>query len=130
MANVYSQISIHVVFAVKGRNNFIATHWRDRLFSYIAGTINGLHKEAKSLAVGGWKDHVHILFGLPPAVALSDFVGKVKSNSSTWINKQKLIPGRFEWQTGYSAFSYSQSQRNNVIKIYYEPGGVSQDKNF
>jgi REP element-mobilizing transposase RayT len=115
MANVYSQISIHAVFAVKGRQNFITTDWRDRLHSYIAGTINGIHKEAKSLAVGGWKDHVHIFFGLPPAIAISDFVGEIKSNSSGWINKQKLIPGRFEWQSGYGVFSYSKSQRGSDI---------------
>lgn len=116
MANVYSQASIHAVFAVKGRQNFITANWRDRLHSYIAGTINGIHKEAKSLAVGGWKDHVHIFFGMPSAVAMSDFVGEVKSNSSSWINKQKLIPGRFEWQSGYGTFSYSKSQRSSVIK--------------
>ena len=62
MANVYSQISIHAVFAVKGRQNFVTADWRDRLHSYIAGAVNGIHKEAKSLvpiAIGnGWKDHV------------------------------------------------------------------------
>ncbi len=116
MANVYSQVSIHAVFAVKGRQNLITADWRDKIHSYIAGIINGIHHEAKSLAVGGWKDHVHIFFGLPPAVAISDFVGEVKSNSSGWINKQKLIPGRFEWQSGYGAFSYSKSQRSSVIK--------------
>lgn len=116
MANVYSQISIHAVFAVKGRQNCIAADWRDRLHSYRAGIINGIHPDAKTLAVGGWKDHVHIFFGMPPSIAISDFVRDVKSNSSGWINKQKLIPGRFEWQSGYGAFSHSKSQRDNVIK--------------
>lgn len=115
MANTYSQISIHAVFAVKGKQNLITSPWRDRLHSYIAGTINGIHKDAKVLAIGGWKDHVHVFFGLPPAISISDFVSKIKSNSSGWINKQKLVPGHFEWQLGYGVFSYAKSQRSNVI---------------
>ena len=130
MANVYSQISIYAVFAVKGRQNFITADWRDRLHSYIAGIINGIHKEAKSLAVGGWKDHVHIFFGLPPAVTISDFVGEVKSNSSGWINKQKLVPGRFEWQSGYGAFSYSKSQRGSVINYIMNQEEHHRTKTF
>ena len=115
MANTYSQISIHAVFAVKGRQNLISPHWQNDLYAYTAGIINGLHKDAKSLAVGGWKDHIHIFFGLPPSISISEFVGKVKSNSSGWINKQGFLPGRFEWQSGFGAFSYSKSQRTNVI---------------
>ncbi len=130
MANVYSQISIHAVFAVKGRQNFITADWRDRLHSYIAGIINGIHKEAKSLAVGGWKDHVHIFFGLSPAVTISDFVGEVKSNSSGWINKQKLVPGRFEWQSGYGAFSYAKSQRGSVINYIMNQEEHHRTKTF
>lgn len=63
MANTYSQISIHSVFATKGRENFITSDWRNDLHSYISGIITG--NDAKSLAVGGWKDHVHIFFGMP-----------------------------------------------------------------
>ena len=53
MANTYSQISIHCVFAVKNRENFILKEWRDDLHKYIAGIIKG--EGATSLAVGGWK---------------------------------------------------------------------------
>ena len=130
MANVYSQVSIHAVFAVKGRQNFITVDWRDRLHSYIAGIIAGIDKNAKSLAVGGWKDHVHIFFGLPMTIAISDFIGKVKSNSSGWINKQKLIPGHFEWQSGYGAFSYAKSQRDTVIKYIMSQEEHHKEKTF
>jgi putative transposase len=80
MANTYSQITIHAVFAVKYRENFIIKDWRDNLHQYISGTIT--NKGAKSLAVGGWKDHVHILFGMPVTTSIADFVGAVKANSS------------------------------------------------
>lgn len=113
MANTYTQISIQAIFTVKGRENLIANTWRDSLHQYIAGIVR---KEATSLAVGGWKDHVHLFFGLPPALSISDLIQKVKANSSRWINDQKLVQGKFQWQNGYGAFSYSRTQRDAVIK--------------
>ncbi len=77
MANTYSQISIHSVFAVKGRENFITHGWRNDLHKYISGIITG--NGAKSLAAGGWKDHVHIFFGMPVTTCIADFMSVVKS---------------------------------------------------
>jgi REP element-mobilizing transposase RayT len=112
MANTYSQISIHAVFAVKGRENFIMVPWRDQLHRYLSGiiTANG----ATALAVGGWKDHVHIFFGMPVHLSISDFMRIVKANSSKWINDQKFIKERFQWQAGYGAFSHSSSKIEGV----------------
>ncbi|HUR65869.1 MAG TPA: IS200/IS605 family transposase [Chitinophagaceae bacterium] len=114
MPNTYSQISIHSVFAVKGRENIIVNDWRNDLHKYISGIIKG--EGATSLAVGGWKDHVHVFFGMPVTLRISDLVGKVKSSSSKWINESKFIKDKFQWQAGYGAFSYSKSQRGPVIK--------------
>ncbi|HYM93703.1 MAG TPA: IS200/IS605 family transposase [Chitinophagaceae bacterium] len=113
MANTYSQISIHAVFAVKGRENIITNDWRDNLHKYISGIIKGTG--ATALAVGGWKDHVHIFFGMPVTMCIADFMSIVKANSSKWVNEQHFIKGKFQWQSGYGAFSYSRSQRNPVI---------------
>jgi putative transposase len=114
VANTYSQISIHVVFAVKNRENFILPEWRDNLHKYISGIITG--KGGRSLAVGGWKDHVHVFFGLPVTISIADFISVIKSNSSKWINENNILKGKFQWQSGYGAFSYSKSQRDTVIK--------------
>jgi putative transposase len=111
--STYSQITIHSIFAVKGRENLITNEWRNDLHKYIAGIIKS---EATSLAVGGWKDHVHILFGLPPKLSVSNLLQIVKANSSKWINEARFVKGKFQWQEGFAAFSYSRSQRNNVIK--------------
>jgi putative transposase len=113
MPNTYTQISIQAVFAVKGREKLISFKWRNALHEYIAGIIR---KEATPLAVGGWNDHVHIFFGLPPTVSISNLIQKVKANSSRWINEQKMVNGKFQWQQGYGAFSYSSSHRDVVIK--------------
>lgn len=114
MANTYSQISIHAVFAVKGRENIISRSWQDNLQKYISGILT--KENCKSLAVGGWKDHVHIFFGLPVTLAIADVLRVVKANSSKWINETRLVKGHFEWQSGYGAFSYAKSQRDTVIK--------------
>ena len=118
MANTYSQITIHAVFAVKYRENFIAKDWRDHLHQYISGIIS--KKGAKSLVpivIGrGWKDHVHILFGMPVTICISDFMSAVKASSSGWINDQHYVKGKFHWQSGYGAFSFAKSQRDIVIK--------------
>ena len=114
MADTFSQISIQVVFAVKGRENFITKNFRDELHKYIAGIIN--KKEQKSLTVNGWKDHVHAFFGMEPSMCISDLVGAIKASSSKWINDRDLVKRKFHWQDGYAAFSYSKSQRDPVIK--------------
>lgn len=114
MGNTYSQLSVHAVFAVKNRENFILKPWRDDLHKYIAGIIKA--ENAMPLAVGGWKDHVHIFFGMSVTTKISELVGKVKANSSRWMNERKSVPGRFEWQSGYGAFSHSKGQRDTVIK--------------
>jgi len=60
-------------------------------------------------------DHIHILIGLKPDKSISDLVRDIKSNSSKFINDKKWINGKFEWQTGFGAFSYNHSHLTNVI---------------
>lgn len=128
MANTYSQITIHAVFAVKHRDCFITKAWRDDLHKYISGVIT--NKGAKSLAVGGWKDHVHILFGMPVTISISDFMSAVKANSSKWINEQGFLKTKFQWQEGYGAFSYAKSQRDTVINYIMKQEEHHQSKSF
>ncbi|MBL7846105.1 MAG: IS200/IS605 family transposase [Cyclobacteriaceae bacterium] len=114
MANTYTELTVQAIFAVKNRKNVITGVWRDELHRYISGilTKDGM----KSLAVGGWSDHVHILFGIPPTRNLSDVIRVVKTNSSKWISERGFVDGVFQWQEGYGGFSYSVSQRDAVIK--------------
>jgi putative transposase len=113
MANTYSQLYIHIVFAVKGRQNLISTIWKDEVYKYITGIIT--NKDQKLIVINGMPDHVHILIGLKPDKSISDLVRDIKANSSKFINDKKWINGKFEWQTGFGAFSYSHSQLTNVI---------------
>lgn len=114
MAGTYSQLYIQVVFAVKGRENLIVKAWKDDLHKYISGIIT--NKEQKSIIVNGMPDHIHAFIGLKPSMKISDLVRDIKNNSSNFINDRKLVRGRFSWQEGYGAFSYSHSHIENVYK--------------
>ena len=113
MANTYSQIYIQIVFAVQGRQNLLAREWRQEVFKYMAGII--LAKGQKPIIVNGVEDHVHVFVGLKPSMALSDLVRDVKNNSSNFINENKWVRGKFNWQEGYGAFSYGHSQIETVF---------------
>lgn len=128
MANTYSQMNVHAVFSVKGRGNFISEKWSDELFKYVSGTL----KETKnySLAVGGYRDHVHVFFELHPTVSVSDVLKNIKSKSSKWINEKRLVDGHFQWQAGYGGFTYSRSQRNDVIQYIMNQKKHHSSKSF
>ena len=113
MANTYTQLYFHIVFAVKGRKNHISKKWKDELYKYITGIVT--NKNQKLMIINGMPDHIHILIGTKPNCTLSDLVRDIKANSSKWINQKQLIKGKFEWQTGFGAFTVNQSGVNNVV---------------
>ncbi|HED05049.1 MAG TPA: IS200/IS605 family transposase [Ignavibacteria bacterium] len=112
MAGTFSQIYIQIIFAVKGRENLISKKWKDELHKYIAGIIKS--KNQKPIIVNGMPDHIHVFVGLKPSMAISDLTRDIKNNSTNFINEKKLVRGKFSWQAGYGAFSYSHSQIGNV----------------
>ena len=113
MPNTYTQIHIHAVFAVKARAGLIQREWKNDLYKYITGILQ--HYSHKLLAINGMPDHVHVFFGMRPNQSLSDLMQDIKGGSSKWINDQKFVKGRFEWQEGYGGFSYSKSHVSRVI---------------
>jgi len=114
MANTYTQIYIHAVFAVEGRQNLILPEHNDELQKYITGIVSGQNQ--KLIAINNMPDHLHALLGLRPDSSLSDLVRDVKAGSSKFINEKHWLAGRFSWQEGFGAFSYSRSQLGAVIR--------------
>ncbi len=109
----FTQIYIHLIFAVKYRNRLLNEEIRPKVFKYISKIIT--NRNHKSYIVNGASDHIHILIGYNPNDKIPDLVGNIKRSSSTFINEKKLLPGTFHWQDGYGAFSYSKSQVNQVF---------------
>jgi putative transposase len=128
MAGTYSQIYIQVVFAVKGRGNFLLNPWRDEVFKYISGIIKG--KGQKPIIVNGVKNHVHLFIGLKPSMAASDLIRDVKNNSANFINDSKFLKGKFSWQEGFGSFSYSHSQIEQVYNYISHQEEHHKQKTF
>jgi putative transposase len=114
MANTYSQIYIQTVFAVDDRLSLIRAEFKEELYKYMTGIVR--NSGQKLIAINGMSDHVHILIGLKPAMALADLIRDIKADSSDFINRKKWVRGRFCWQEGYGAFSYGHSQLDTIIR--------------
>ena len=114
MSNTYTQIYIHIVFAVKGRQNLIPKEHKTELHGYIMGIIR--NKKQTVIQINSMPDHIHILLGITPDTAVSNLVRDIKANSSKFINQKRWVMGRFQWQVGFGAFSYSRSQLDDLVK--------------
>jgi len=114
MADVFSQLYIQTVFAVKHRQALIHPEWEEHLYQYTTGIVQT--RGHKMLAIGGMPDHIHIFLGLKPAEAISDLVREIKNATNDFIKEHHLSPYKFDWQAGYGAFSYSRSHIDAVCK--------------
>ena len=111
MSHSYAQNHIHLVFSTKNREKLLTRDFLPRLWAYTAAVCR--NHDLLTFAVGGMEDHMHVLFRLPPIMALSEAVALVKSNSSKWLGE---LGKDFAWQEGYGAFSVSSSNINRVIR--------------
>jgi len=128
MANTYSQIYLQVVFAVNGRKSLIQSEWKDELYKYICGIVNG--KKEKVYAIGGVSDHIHILISIKPSSIISDLVRDIKCNSSKWINERQYVIGKFQWQEGFGAFSYTHWHLDTIINYINNQEDHHKKKSF
>ena len=128
MANTFSQIYIQTVFAVENRQSLITPDFKEDLYKYMTGIVK--NQGQKLIAINGMPDHVHILIGLKPAMALADLVREIKADSTNYINDQKFVRGRFNWQEGYGAFSYGHSQLDTIIRYIQKQETHHQRRSF
>ena len=111
--STYSQIYIQTVFAVQNRNSLILPRWEEELYKYITGIVR--EKGQKMLAINGMPDHIHFLIGMKPTCCLSDLVREIKKSSNDFVQENKFCKSKFNWQEGFGAFSYGQSQLSRII---------------
>jgi putative transposase len=128
MANTYTQIHIQAIFAVQNRISLIKTEWKHQMYQYIIGILKKYGH--KTLAINGMPDHVHLFFGMRPTQSLSDLMQDIKGGSSKWINDNKLVNGRFQWQEGYGGFSYSRSHIDRVVNYIQDQEIHHKKKTF
>ncbi|WP_295201631.1 IS200/IS605 family transposase [uncultured Chryseobacterium sp.] len=114
MANTYTQIYIQIVFTVKGRQSLIMKAYREELHRFIAGIVK--NRDQKLFAVFAMPDHIHMLVSISPTILIPELVRDIKAGSSKFINEKGWTHGKFNWQEGYGAFSYSKSHVDSVVK--------------
>lgn len=110
MATTYTNLVYHIVFSTKHREPTIASVWQDELYGYVGGIAR--NRRGILLAAGGMPDHVHLLLKCPADTAVSALVRDIKAVSSKW--RHDAGHPAFGWQTGYGAFSVSQSAIESV----------------
>ncbi len=128
MANTYTQIYIHVVFAVSRRACVIRSDHKEHLQKYITGIVT--QRKQKLIAINCMPDHVHLLMELKPDEAPSDLIGRIKTGSTNHINEQRWIGCHFSWQEGFGAFSVSHSHLSSVISYIRNQENHHRRKSF
>lgn len=114
MADVFSQLYVHMVFSPRSRLALIQPEWESLLFRYITGIVQ--RRGHKMLAINGMPNHIHIFIGLRPNEAISDLVRETKKASTEFVNRSNLSPCRFGWQRGYGVFSHSHDRISRVCR--------------
>jgi putative transposase len=105
LSHTAGNLVLHLIFSTKDRRPFIIPEIRADLFAYLGGIVREMHGTA--LIINGTCDHVHMLIRIRPVQAAAEIARIVKTNSSRWVHENYNL--RFAWQTGYGAFSVSES---------------------
>lgn len=115
MPQSLANVAVHLVFSTKDRQPFLADdELRAEMHRQLGGTSKTLN--CPTLIVGGVEDHVHLLGRLSRTVAISDWIKELKRVTSIWIKQRDPELADFKWQSGYGAFSVSQSEIARVVK--------------
>ncbi|MCA9009345.1 MAG: IS200/IS605 family transposase [Planctomycetaceae bacterium] len=110
--STYTCLKYHLIFGTQYRRPLLLKPIRQELYAYIGGIIRD---EGGNLdSIGGIEDHVHILCGIPPRIAVSNMLRAIKASSSKWINDNRRTTSEFRWQRGFAAFSVSKSKMPDV----------------
>jgi len=128
MANTFTQIYLQFVFAVQDRISLIDPAWKNELCKYISGIVR--NNEHKLIAINGTANHLHVFIGYKTHQLISDLLKDIKGSSSKWINEKGFVRGKFMWQAGYGAFSYSHSQIDHVVKYILNQEKHHKKKTF
>lgn len=128
MAHSFNKIWIHAIWATKERLPLIDPKSEGLIHDYIRnqfiemGCLVGI--------ISGMTDHVHCLFLLNPKISVADVIKQIKGSTSHFINSQNLVSEKFAWQTGYAAYSVSESQQERVFQYIKNQKQHHEKKSF
>lgn len=114
MSHSYNKIWIHAIWSTKERFPFILPAIEKKIHAYMNNQF--IESGCPVRIINGMPDHIHCLFLLNPQKAIANIIKQVKGSTSYWINDQNLIKEKFLWQTGYAAYSVSESALEKVYQ--------------
>jgi putative transposase len=126
--STHQQLLYHIVFSTKNRKQWLTEQSRPKVFAYMAGVCKELGGFA--LIVNGYVDHAHLLVRIPGKIAVSEFVGKLKSSTSKHINDTSGLILKFGWQDGFGAFTVSVSAKDKVYQYIKNQVQHHQSQSF
>ncbi len=114
MPHSYTKIWIHAIWATKERSSLIHLNVENKIYGHISEQL--IEQECLVKIVNGMPDHIHCLFLLNPKKSVADVIKQIKGSSSHFVNQENIIPEKFAWQTGYAAYSVSESAVERVYQ--------------
>lgn len=112
MSHSLARIWIHAVFSTKDRQPLIEEEVSQRIYNHIKNDL--IEMDCYCKIVNGMPDHVHILFLLNHSLSIAETIKNIKGSSSHWINQRNILAPKFSWQSGYAAFSVSDTNVGRV----------------
>ncbi|WP_438965160.1 IS200/IS605 family transposase [Flavobacterium sp.] len=124
----FVKIWVHLVFSTKKRQPFLKKEIRTKMIKHIID--NCKEKGIFLQAINGYDDHLHCLISLGKDQSIAKVSQLIKGESSFWLNNQKLLLDKFQWQDDYFAVSVSQSQLSTVVNYIKKQEEKHSKKSF
>ena len=128
MPHSLKKIWIHAIWTTKDRLPLIEDIYEKTIHNCIENQFHALGCSLK--IVNGISNHVHCLFLLNPKISISDIIKQVKGSTSHHINQNNLCSSHFSWQTGYAAYSVSESTAQKVFFYIHNQKEHHKSKTF
>ncbi|AIE85508.1 transposase [Fimbriimonas ginsengisoli] len=113
MPQSLANVLVHAVFSTKDRRPVLTSDVQEELFPYLIAVLR--NDGSPSIQVGGYLDHIHVLFQLSRTKTLASTIGNVKTSSSSWLKTKRPYLRDFAWQSGYAAFSVDPVHCGGVV---------------
>lgn len=128
MSHSFNKIWIHAIWATKERTPLIHANVENKIYSFISEQLQ--EQGCPARIINGMPDHIHCLFLLNPQKSTAEVIKQIKGSSSHFINQNNIIPEKFSWQTGYAAYSVSESVVEKVFQYIKTQKQHHQKKSF